>query len=357
LRDWLVDEYITIAYAPTALAERLIALEWPRHTALRTLLTGGDILRQYPRAGLPFKLANHYGPTEAAGVVTSGEVSPQSNPVELPSVGGAIDNVRLAILDESMKLARHGKPGELYIGGPGVARGYVNQPELTAHKFMSDLFCADPYARLYRTGDLVRRLADGQIAFLGRVDDRLTIRGYRVEPSEIETALNAHPQIANSAAIVREDLPGERRLVAYVAPAAGAAPSPAAVERWLRDRLPEYMHPSAIVCLCEIPLTLNGSVDRDALPAPHRETEPSAREEMQARLAQIVAALLEVDDISHDDNFFEAGAHPLLAALLLDRVRQVFGVTLTAEQIFDAPTVGGLAAEIERAAMLSNSSQ
>lgn len=349
LRDWLVDEYITIAYAPTALAERLIALEWPRHTALRTLLTGGDILRQYPPAGLPFTLVNHYGPAETTAVATSGAVPPLSNPLEFPPVGGAIDGVRFAILDESMKLVRNGKPGELYIGGPGIARGYVNQPELTARKFLSDLFSPDPNARLYRTGDVVRRLADGQLAFLGRLDERITIRGCRVEPSEIESALNAHPQIESSVAVLREDTPGEKRLVAYVAPAAGAAPSPSALVDWLRDRLPEYMLPSAIVSLCEIPLTLNGKVDRDALPAPHCEPEPSAREEMEARLSQIISALLEVDGISNDDDFLQAGGHPLMAALVLDRVRQVFGAALTAEQLLEAPTVSGLAAQIERA--------
>jgi amino acid adenylation domain-containing protein len=346
LREWLVDDYITIACAPTALAERLIALEWPRHTALRTLLTGGDVLRHHPPAGLPFTLVNSYGPTEATCVATSAAIPPQPGRLEFPSVGCPIDNVRLAILDESMQLVRHGNPGELYIGGPGIARGYVNQPELTARKFVPDLFCSDPRARLYRTGDLVRRLADGRIAFLGRLDDQIVIRGHRVEPSEIESALNAHPSVVSSAAILREDPPGDRRLVAYVVPAAGTAPSMAALEGWLSDRLPEYMLPSAIVSLCEIPLTLSGKVDRDALPAPHCEPAPSAREEMEARLAQIIAALLEVDGISNDDNFLEAGGHPFMAALVLDRVQHVFGVTLTTSRILEAPTVSALAAEI-----------
>ena len=337
LREWLVNEYITMAFAPSALVEQLIALEWPSMTALRILLTSG-VLRNCPPAGLPFTLVNTYGTAETAVVATSGPVPPQAA-LEVPPIGRPIDNVSLAILDESMQPVPSGKPGELYIGGPGIARGYVNQPDLTARKFVRDPHSPDPQARLYRTGDLARRLADGQIALLGRLDDRITMRGFRVEPSEIESALNMHPEIAHSVVIAREHQRGEPRLVAYVAPAAGiaagTAPSAATLEDWLRERLPEYMLPSAIVVLGELPLTRDGKVDRVALPAPQPESEPDWRAELvEARLAQLMASLLEVDEISPEADFFQAGGHPLMAAVVLDRVRQVFGVTLTPGSVF-----------------------
>ncbi len=335
LRDWLHDEYITIAFAPTALAEQLIALDWPTTTALRTLLTGGGVLRRYPPAGLPFKLVNNYGPAEATVVAASAPAAPQGSWLQFPSIGQPIDNVRIAILNESMEPVRNGLTGELYIGGAGLARGYVNQPELTARKFVPDP-CGDPHARLYRTGDLVRRYSDGQLEFVGRIDDQICIRGFRVEPSEIESALNAHPWVANSVAVAREDMPGERCLVAYVVPAADAAPSTLELTGWLRERLPEHMLPSAIVSLPELPRMPDGKVDRAALPSPRDESEAVGHGTVTARLAHIFASLGEID------------GNPLMAALLLDRVRQVFGVTLTSDQLFESPSVSGLAAEIER---------
>jgi len=342
LHEWLVNEYVTIAYAPTALAEKLIAMDWPCHTALRTLLTGGDVLRHYPPAGLPFTLVNNYGPAETGVVATSGPVKPHGNWMEFPSIGQPIDNVRVSILNESMEPVRNGHTGELYIGGAGLARGYVNQPELTARKFVPDPFSADPQARLYRTGDLARRFSDGQIEFAGRMDDQISIRGFRVEPCEIESALNAHPRIENSVAIAREDAPGQRCLVAYVVPAddgVDGAPSADEMTAWLGERLPEYMRPSAIVSLPELPLTPKGKVDRAALPAPRSESGPMACTTVEARLAHILASVGELD------------GNPILAALVLDRVRQVFGVALTPDQLFEAPAVSALAAEIERGQM------
>ncbi len=357
IRDWLVDEYITIAFAPTALAEQLIALEWPGHTALRTLLTGGDVLRHYPPAGLPFKLVNNYGPTEASVVATSGTVAPRSNLLEHPPIGRPIDNVQVAVLDEFMAPVRNGQSGELYIGGVGLARGFVNQPELTARKFVPDPSSPDPQARLYRTGDLVRRFSGGQIEFISRMDGQISIRGFRVEPAEIEIALSAHPAVENSVVIAREE-PAGRRLVAYVTPAAAdAAPSPAELVDWLRERLPEYMLPSAIVNLAEFPLTPNGKVDRAALPAPPSELGTTGGGAVEARLAGIMASVLHAEGASDDHNFLYAGGNPLLGALVIDRVRQAFGVTLTPNQLFEVPTISGLAAEIERAALVSNSAK
>ncbi len=343
LHEWLINEYITIAYAPTALAEKLMTLPWPSHTALRTLLTGGDVLRHYPPAGLPFKVVNNYGPTEAAVVAVSGVVPPQDSPLELPAIGRTIDNVYVAVLNDAMEPVRNGQTGELYIGGAGVARGYVNQPELTARKFLTGLpghAWGDPQARMYRTGDLVRRYSDGVIEFVGRVDDQISLRGFRVEPCEIESALNAHPQVENSVVVAREHAHGDRCLVAYVVPLNGDAPSTTEMVAWLRARLPEYMLPSEIVTLNELPLTPHGKVDRKALTA-----APSAS--VEARLAHLVASVGGLPE----------GGNPLTGALILDRVRHVFGVTLTPHQLFEAQSVAALAAEIERAPHFSYSAK
>ena len=354
LRQWLLDEYITIAFAPTAMAEQLIALDWPASSsALRLLLTGGEVLRQHPPGSLPFTLVNTYGPAEATVVATSVPVLPQANPLEFPPIGRPIDNVRIAILNHGREPVRDGQPGELCIGGAGLARGYLNQAELTARKFVSDPTLLDRNARLYRTGDLVRRLPNGQIAYVGRVDDQVKICGCRVEPAEIESVLNSYPDIQNSVAIVREEATGDRRMAAYVVPAAGASPSMAGLEEVLRKNLPEYMVPAGIVAVAELPLTWDGKVDRSALPEPLRDGGLPVRQTIAARLAQLIASLLEVESVALDDNFFHIGGHPLLGALLIDRVAQVFGVTLTPRQLFEAPTVAELAAEIERAAQLA----
>jgi len=265
LRDWLADEFITVAFAPAALSGQLMALDWPCTTALRCLLTSGNELRQQPPARLPFAVMGTYGATEATAVAASWMVAPCSTPGEFPTIGHRIDNARLMILNESSEAVPDGLPGELCIGGPGVARGYWNQPELTAAKFASDPSGADPRARLFRTGELARRLPDGHIALLGRLDDQICVRGCRVEPAEVEAALSAHPEVAGSAAVIRHDLPGGPLLVAYVKPLGDDAPSPAAIQEWLRDRLPEYMVPAAIISLRELPLTPCGKLDRTSL--------------------------------------------------------------------------------------------
>jgi len=345
MRAWLLDEYVTIALAPTALAEELISLDWPSSAALRVLLTTGDVLKCYPPAGLPFVLANNYGQAETTVVAMSALLTPRANLVEQPPIGLAIDNASVAILDESLRPVADGQAGELCIGGAGLARGYVGQPELTARKFVT----LASGTRLFRTGDLAQRLPNGQIAFLGRRDGPLKIRGCRVEPAEIESVLKNHTGVNDSAVMLRENESGQY-LIAYVEPAEGADLAAGDLAQLLRLHLPRVMLPDSLMIVSQLPRTPDGKVDRSALPAPESASETAARPAVAVRLASLMASLLAVDAIALDENFFHRGGHPLLGALLLDRVNQAFGVTLRPEQLFNAPTAGGLAAEIERAA-------
>src|SRR5947209_10103374 len=221
-RDWLVDHAITITFLPPALAEGVMALEWPRTTALRYLLTGPDTLHHYPSPSLPFALVNNYGPTEATVVATCGLVPPTEHANGPPSIGRPIANTQIYILDEHLRQVPIGVPGELHIGGVGLARGYLNRPELSEEKFIPHPFGDEPGARLYRTGDLARYLPDGQVAFMGRIDHQIKIRGYRIEPGEIVSVLNEHPAVQTSLVLAREDSPGDKYLVAYVVLVHGA---------------------------------------------------------------------------------------------------------------------------------------
>jgi amino acid adenylation domain-containing protein len=357
LRDWLVDHQVTISFVPTAMAEQLIALPWPAGSALRFLLTGADTLHRYPPAGLPFSLINNYGPTECTVVATSGLIAADRPRDGLPSIGSPIDNVRIHILDEQLRKVPEGVPGEIYIGGDGVARGYRNRPDLTAERFIANPFNSEE-GRLYRTGDLGRTLANGEIAFLGRLDDQIKIRGYRIELNEINAVLNEHPSVQASVVIAREDVPGDKRLVAYMVPVAGSQRDEQSLRELIRQRLPDYMEPVAFVWMESLPLTPNGKVDRAALPRPSVESCSRAGEFIAPRtpveeaLAGIIMEVLKLPRVSMDDDFFHLGAHSLLGAQVVARVRGVFGTELKLLDVFDAPTVAELSVRIEQALTL-----
>ncbi|MEW6496759.1 MAG: amino acid adenylation domain-containing protein, partial [Cyanobacteriota bacterium] len=225
LRDWLVSKDITISFLPTPLAETLLLLDWPKALALRSLLVGGDKLHRYPSASVPFKLVNNYGPTENTVVTTSGLVTSNGQADMTPSIGRPIANTQIYLLDSHLRPVPIGVPGELYISSDGLARGYLNQPELTEEKFIPNPFSNELGARLYKTSDLVRYRLDGEIEFLGRVDHQVKIRGFRIELGEIETVLNRHPAVQGTAVVDREDVPGEKRLVAYVVLHEGQTPT------------------------------------------------------------------------------------------------------------------------------------
>ncbi len=351
LRDWLVAQRITISFVPTAIAEQLIGLPWPAETALRFLLTGADTLHRFPPAGLPFALVNNYGPTECTVVATSGIIAPDTKHDPLPSIGRAIDNVCVHLLDEAGEEIPDGATGEIYIGGAGVARGYRNRRQLTSERFITD----PARNRLYRTGDLARRLPNGEIAFLGRADDQVKIRGYRIELGEINAVVRTQPGVQASLVVAREDTPGEKRLVAYVVPTPDSKPDEQSLRGTLRERLPDYMEPAAFVWLDRLPLNANGKIDRDALPVPTLPNGASDKDFVAPRtpveetLAGIIAEVLKLPRVSADDDFFHLGAHSLLGAQIVERVRGAFGAELKLLDVFDAPTVTQLSVRIEEA--------
>jgi amino acid adenylation domain-containing protein len=354
LRDWLVTQKITISFVPTALAERLILLDWPPNTKLRLLLTGADTLHHYPRPGLPFQLINNYGPTETTVVATSGPIPPTSHPDGRPPIGRPIDNTQVYICDESLNQVPNGEVGELYIGGAGVARGYVNSPELTAKKFVRDPFSHKCGARLFRTGDLARLLPDGQLAYVRRADDLIKVRGYRIEPNEIITVLNTHPAVHASAVVARADGSGSLRLVAYVVTNDHHRPTSGELRNLLHQHLPDYMLPATYISLQALPLTPNGKTDYDALPLPDNtntltdEDSVAPRTPLEEKLSAIVASLLNMERVSVNDNFFLIGGHSLLGTQLIARIQESFGVELPLRSVFDSPTVAQLGRETER---------
>ncbi|ASW55467.1 non-ribosomal peptide synthetase [Plantactinospora sp. KBS50] len=334
----------------------------PALAGLRVLV-GGEALPPELAAELrrhAAELTNLYGPTEttiwstahrlpAAGDPASADDPPAggvASATERISVGRPIWNTRAYVLDAALRPVPDGFPGELYLGGAGLARGYLNQPGLTAGRFT-----ADPYApgeRMYRTGDLARRLPDGTLDLLGRVDHQVKLRGFRIELGEIEAVLAADDAVRQAVAVIREDRPGDRRLVAYVT---GDA-DPAALRRRAAAALPDYMTPAAIVPLAELPSTPNGKLDRAALPAPdHCTGTPEAvRTPQQELLAGVFAEVLGVPSVGPHDDFFALGGHSLLAARVAARVRGIFGGDLALRDVFDAPSVAALAARLETAA-------
>jgi amino acid adenylation domain-containing protein len=351
LHDWMVSQGITVSFAATAMAESLMQLEWPKATALRFLLTGADTLKKYPSSRLPFVLVNNYGPTEGTVVSTSGVVAADSSASQPPSIGRPIDGVEIYILDDRQQPVAEGTTGEIFIGGVGLARGYRNRPDLTAERFIQNPFSAEPNARLYRTGDLARRLPDGQIAFLGRVDEQVKIRGYRVEPSEIATVLGQHAAVRTSVVIAREDSSGEKELIAYLVLSPGAKLNAGELRDHLRKRLPDYMVPAEFVSIESVPVTANGKLDRAALPSSsgnrHSEAYVGPRTAVEEELVKILAPLLKLERVGVNDNFFLLGGHSLLGTQLIARISETFGVDLTLLKLFDHPTVAEMSVEIE----------
>jgi amino acid adenylation domain-containing protein len=345
LLQWWQKQELDVSFLPTPMAEFAFSGGTCNRT-LGTLLIGGDRLRQLPPQPRSFALVNNYGPTETTVVATSGRIEAADAVLH---IGRPIANTRIYLLDPHGQPVPIGVTGEMYIGGAGVARGYLNRPELTRERFVADPFAAEPGGRMYRTGDLARYLQDGSIEFLGRNDFQVKIRGFRIELGEIEARLAEHAAIRDAVVLAREDNSGEKRLVAYYTTPESTdhAPGAEALRTHLLASLPEYMVPAAYVLLPGLPLTSNGKLDRKALPAPDGAAYAgrgyeAPQGELEVRLAQIWAEMLQVERVGRHDNFFELGGHSLLAVSLIGRMREE-GLEVDVPALFVTPTLAALA--------------
>lgn len=355
---WLNDRGVTLMDLPTAFwhewVHELAVLEEPLPPSLRLVIVGGEkaLAKTFATwrtiVGDHVRWLNTYGPTETTVVATVYEPPRDYDPnVELP-IGRPIANTRVYLLDAGQQPVPIGVPGEMYIGGSGVARGYSNQPVLTAERFLHDPFARAPGARMYRTGDLARYNAGGNLEFLGRIDQQVKIRGYRIELDEIAGALCQHPGVRDALVIPCEDRAGQKWLVAYVVPTAEQQLSQEDLRSYLHEKLPEPMVPTQFIYLAAFPLTPNGKVDRTALPAPSREwqregSHVAPRDPLEHQLVLLWEDLLARQPLGIRDNFFQLGGHSLLAVRLFMRIEKLFGKSLPLAALFKAPTIEQLA--------------
>ena len=341
-----------VMQATPATWRMLLAAGWRGNARLRILCGGEALTRELADRLLDCgrEVWNVYGPTETTVWSCVERVVAESGAV---SIGRPLANTEVYIVDARLQPVPAGVPGELLIGGLGVARGYLGRPELTAEKFVVDPFGARSGARLYRTGDLARRRRDGRIDVVGRIDHQVKLRGFRIEPGEIESVLAKHPAIAQAVVVCREDRPGDKRLVAYVTTRGDGAVSSGDLRAFAKRELPDYMVPSACVVLAELPLTPNGKIDRRALPAPEAGNADAAsfaapRSDDEQTVAQIWADVLGVARVGLDDDFFALGGHSLLATQMIARIEKTFAADVPLRTLFEAPTLGGFCELLQR---------
>jgi amino acid adenylation domain-containing protein len=345
LARFIADHGITAMLLPPS---ALRALPSEGCDAVHTVAVAGetcpaDLVAQWSPGRRFFNL---YGPTE----VTIWSTVAQCSGAASPPIGRPIANSTAYVLDSRGRLAPIGAPGELYVGGVGVARGYFRRPELTAERFVADPF--SPGSRLYRTGDLVQWRPDGNLDFLSRVDDQIKLRGFRIEPGEVEAALRSHPDVADAVVVLREHGPGDHRLIGYVLPNGRRDRQPTALREFLRQRLPEFMLPNAFVTVDSIPMLPNGKVDRRALPSPDDlptgspgYAEPT--NETERTVGAIWAETLGIERVGVDDSFFDLGGHSLLGTQVISRSREAFGLDIPITLLFESPTPRAFAASID----------
>ncbi|MFE9657499.1 amino acid adenylation domain-containing protein [Micromonospora sp. NPDC006431] len=359
LRAVLTGGQVTALWLTAGLF-RLLAEETPQAFAkIREVWTGGDVVpapmvRRVLAACPGLVVGDGYGPTETTTFASHHLMHAVAEVPDSVPIGRPLDNMRLYVLDDYLRPTPPGVAGELYIAGAGLARGYLNRPRLTAERFVANPFGAagtgDLGSRMYRTGDVVRWRPDGSLEFVGRADEQVKIRGFRIELGEIEAALARDPGLGQVAVVVREDRPGDKRLVAYVVPAADAAPpDPATLRAHAAAVLPEYMVPAAVVVLATLPLTGNGKVDRRALPTPDYaagSTRRAPRTPQEEVLCGLFADVLGLPEVGIEDSFFALGGHSLLATRLVSRIRTALGAELAIRDLFESPTVAGLAARL-----------
>ncbi|MCT7975717.1 non-ribosomal peptide synthetase [Laspinema olomoucense] len=358
-KDW----QITVLALPTAYWHELTSFLSQEKVAiapsLRLIIIGGEkalperLKTWFECVGQQVRLVNNYGPTETTVGATICELSAADATLRELPIGRPIGNVQTYILDENRQPLPIGVPGELHIGGAGLARGYLNRPELTDERFIPNPFSDSPSDRLYKTGDLVRYLSDGNIEYVGRIDDQVKIRGFRVEIGEIEAALSQHPNLLSVAVALREDIPGQKSLVAYIVPVQESAPTVSELRGFLKQQLPDYMIPNAFVTLPALPITPNGKVDRRVLPAPDIKSLIKTLEFVapQTPTEELVASIWEkvlgVEQASVTANFFELGGHSLLATQVISQLNSSLGLHLPLSKLFELPTVASLSSYID----------
>ncbi|HEV2734215.1 MAG TPA: condensation domain-containing protein, partial [Longimicrobiaceae bacterium] len=357
LAEALRRERLTGMFLTSALFTQTVAAAPDAFATVAHLLVGGDAVdpgaaRRALAAGAPGRLVNGYGPTENTVFSTWHPIAEVPADAWTVPIGRPIAGSTAYVLDRGGEPVPEGWPGELHVGGWGVARGYLARPELTAARFVPDAFGASPGARLYRTGDRARWNARGELEFLGRVDFQAKVRGFRVEPGEVEAVLAAHPAVREAVVVVRPDAGGDRRLVGYVAADAESGVSGAELRAYLRGRMPEYMVPSAVVVLEALPLTPNGKTDRRALPDPEAEAGAEAgdgapRTATEAALARTFAEVLGIERVGVHAGFFDLGGHSLLATRAVSRIREATGADVPLRALFEAPTVAALAERVD----------
>ncbi len=357
--EWAVAEGITTLFLTTALFNEMVR-QGVKFAGVKQVLFGGEmvdvnVVRKVIAEGQQQRLLHVYGPTEGTTFSSWHEVQNVGDKARTVPIGVPISNTQAYIVDEELRLAPVGAVGELCLGGEGLGRGYWKQAELTAEKFVPNPYSGRPGARLYRTGDRVRYGRGGAIEFLGRMDEQVKIRGYRIEPGEIERALLQHEGVKEAVVVAREIAGGEKQLVGYVVWEDEGEGEREDLREYLRKKLPEYMVPWAVVELKELPLSVNGKVDRRRLPEPEERREWQEREYEGPRTAveEIVcgiwAEVLRLERVGIGENFFELGGHSLLATQVISRVRRVFETEVALAVIFEEPTVAGLAGAIVEA--------
>ncbi|HEX6372563.1 MAG TPA: amino acid adenylation domain-containing protein [Longimicrobium sp.] len=360
LGGFIARHGVTGAWLTAGLFHQMVDANLAALGGLTQLLAGGDVLsvphvRRVLEAHPHLRLVNGYGPTENTTFSCCHRIHAEDAERASIPIGQPIAGSTAYVMDAHLRPVPVDVPGELYVGGEGLARGYLHAPALTAVRYVPHPFSATPGARLYATGDRVRWRPDGTLEFLGRMDQQVKIRGYRIEPGEIEAVLQRDPSVAACVVLVREDTPGDRRLAAYIVPSAAAEEDAdelaSAIRGCLQEQLPAYMLPSAVVVMDALPLTPNGKVDRRALPPPavRRDDAPPAepRTEVERALAAVWAEVLRVECVYLNDNFFDLGGHSLLATQVVTRVREALGIELPLARIFEAPTLAQLAAAVE----------
>jgi amino acid adenylation domain-containing protein len=359
LAKFIASDGIERVYLPFAALQPLadaVANDATLSFRVKDVIVAGEQLQVTPTVKAMFdvlgdaRLHNQYGPSETH-VVTAYTLSGKADDwMALPPIGTPVANTRVYVLDANRQPVPAGVPGELYLGGAQVAKGYIGRPELTAEKFVSDPFNKNNAdGRMYRTGDRVRFLPDGNIEYLGRTDDQLKWRGFRIEPGEIETALANHPGVQQAAVLLREDTPGDKRLVAYVV---GSETDTELLRTHLQNRLPDYMVPSIIVPLDALPLTPSGKIARRALPVPDyadaAEAYVAPRTPSEKALVQIWSDVLNVQQVGVHDDFFTLGGHSLLATQLISRIRDALNIEVPVKYVFKNSTAETLGQAIDR---------